>query len=230
MNNKTILITGASRGLGRTLSEHWGQNNTVINLSRTVDQDCSTWLHHVKCDLLDEQQINSTISHVHEKFGVVDLLINNAGILSSAPVAVLAPKDIHAMISLNLTAPILISRLIFRKMMTKQTGQIINILSMASKLNVIGDSVYAATKSGLEAFSKILNKEGHQFGIHVNNIGISAMSIGMLEKLSEKDKLKIIDMIPHKQYAPIMEVISAIEFLEENSTDLGGQSIYFGGV
>lgn len=230
MKNKTILITGASKGLGHSLACRWASENTIINLSRTSSGDVTEKVEHFPCDLADTTNITAAFEEVSKKYKKIDLLINNAGYLVSAPVAIMDPKDISKMIETNLTAPILLSRLVFRKMMKQRSGQIINIVSMAPKLNIIGDSVYSATKSGLETFSKILNSEGHKFGIHVNNIGVSMLENGMKENLLDIEKRKIVNLIPHQQTAEIDDVRLIIEFFVLNSRDVGGQTIYLGGI
>lgn len=230
MKNKTILITGASRGLGWALSRHWQRDNVVIGVARhrPIKDDHNGTFY--KCDLGDEQQVEAMLKKLFQEFKQIDVVINNAAVLSSVPLGIMQSKDISAMINVNMKAPILISKAVFRKMIQSRSGQIINILSMAPRLSVVGDSVYAATKSGLEAFSKVLNKEGHPFGVHVNNIGLSAFESGMLEQIVGKQPEKILGLIPHGQFAPFREIVAAIEFFVENSTDIGGQTLYFGGV
>ena len=230
MKGKTILITGASRGLGLALAKKWQGENTIITVSRTPSTELDSKVHFYSCDFGDEKELINTFQKITKDFPKIDLLINNAGVLTTAPLGIMKTENISRMIDINLKAPILISKIIFRKMMLAKSGQIINVLSMATRLCVVGDSVYSATKCGLEAFSKVLNKEGHPFGVHVNNIGITAFPSGMLDQLIGVSNDKVMDLIPHKNYAPIDEIISTIEFFEKNSTDVGGQTIYFGGV
>ncbi len=230
MKNKTIIITGASKGLGLALLKTWQDENTIIAISRTKSPEFNDNVKFYACDMLNEEELHRTLQEINKNFSRIDLLINNAGMLTTAPLGIIKTENISNMIDLNLKAPILVSKSVIRKMMQQKSGQIINILSMAHKLSIVGDSVYSATKAGLEAFSKVLNKEGHPFGVHVNNIGISAFPSGMLDKLILADDQKILNIIPHKQYAPTDEIVKAIEFFVNNPHDIGGQSLYFGGV
>jgi len=230
VKDKTLLITGVSRGLGLALANYWSQENTIIGISRTQSPEMDADIIHYNCDLANEDETLSTIRKIVKNHKNIDVLINNAAVLTSLPVGILKPQDISRMIDVNLKAPILLSKVVFRKMIASKGGQIINITSMAPKLSVVGDSVYAATKSGLEAFSKVLNKEGHQFGIHVNNLGISAYPSGMLEQVLTDNSEKILNLIPHKQFAEFDQIVSALEFLGSGHKDIGGQTIYLGGV
>lgn len=229
MKNKTIIITGASRGLGFQLAKHWQIDNTVITLSRNGSHDVDDSIHFFLCDFANQNETAATIQKITRQFTKIDLLINNAAIQVTAPLGIMKVETISQMLDVNLKAPIIISKSVFRKMIQAKSGQIINILSIAPKLSLIGDSVYSASKSGLEAFSKVLNREGHPFGVHVNNIGLSAFPTEMLNQLTNSDNSKLLDLIPHKQLASLKEITSAIEFFESNSADIGGQTLYFGG-
>lgn len=230
MQAKTILITGASRGLGLALARHWAASNTVINLSRTPPAEAAGGCIHYPCDLADEQQTVAAVQQIGRDYPSIDLLINNAAMLTTLPLGVMRVPDISRMVDVNLKAPMLVSKGVFRKMVGARSGQIVNILSMAPRLCVVGDSVYAATKAGLEAFSRVLNKEGHPFGVHVNNIGLSAYPSGMLDKVIGGDPDKVLRLIPHRNFAPLEDIVSAIEFFASNHRDIGGQTLYFGGV
>ncbi len=232
MQGKTILITGASRGLGLALARHWAAGNTVINLSRTpaADDGGGPKVEHQPCDLADMAHTDAALKDLLRRHPRIDLLVNNAAVLSTVPLGVMAAADIDRMLAINLRAPILVSKAVFRKMVGRRSGQIVNILSMAPRLSVVGDSVYAASKAGLEAFSRVLNKEGHPFGVHVNNIGLSAFPSGMLDKVIGDQPGKVLDLIPHHGFAPLQEIANAIAFFEANRLDIGGQTLYFGGV
>ena len=230
MQKQTILITGASRGLGLALARRWAADNTVLNLARSPAPADAGPMHSFACDLADADQTQAVLKQLLAAHPRIDLLVNNAAVLTSLPLGVMAPQDITRMIDVNLKAPILVSKAVFRKMLQARAGQIINILSMAPKLCVVGDSVYAATKAGLEAFSRVLNKEGHPFGVHVNNIGLSAFPSGMLDKVLGTQADKVLGLIPHRAYAPLDDVAAAIEFFAAHPRDIGGQTLYFGGI
>jgi NAD(P)-dependent dehydrogenase (short-subunit alcohol dehydrogenase family) len=219
-----------SRGLGLALARHWQVNNTVIGLSRKRPEQLDLGGLFYPCDLANPEETVRTIKKITRDFPSIDMLINNAAILKTLPLGVMKQQDITRMIDVNLKSPILISKEIFRRMIVARGGQIINISSMAPKLSIVGDSVYSATKAGLEAFSRVLNKEGHPFGVHVNNIGLSAFPSGMLDQIIGEHPERVLSVIPHNQFAPFKEIVAAIEFFESNGADIGGQTLHFGGI
>ena len=123
------------------------------------------------------------------------------------------------------------TKYVFRYMAQKKYGRIINISSMAPKISAVGDSIYAATKAGLESFSKVINKEGHGINITVNNIGITALDTGMLKQIVGENPDLVLNLIPHNNLASIDSIIKIIElFCGENSSDIGAQTVYLGGI
>lgn len=229
MNNKIILISGTSRGLGFDLAEHYGRFSTVIGLSRsgTGPKNCENWI----CDLTKPEEIQKTITEILEKHSRIDALINNAAILKSAPFLLTPTDEILGMIETNLVAPLLLTRAVLRSMIAKKSGRIVNIISMSHRLKRPGDAVYASTKSALEVFGQILNQEVHPFGITVNAIGLSARPSGMLAPLVKENPEKITKLIPHGAYATLESIVHAIDSLTApGGSDLGGQTLYLGGI
>lgn len=231
MKNKNILITGISDGLGKELSEVLSKDNKIYGISRNKYESNNINIIHFQCDLADINQIKNIVKEIFKQCGSIDVLINNAAVLKTIPLSLMSDKDILDMISINLLGSIFITKYVFRYMVRKKSGKIINIISIAPKISAPGDSVYVATKAGLESFSKIINKEGHDFNITVNNIGITAMNTGMLKQIVDDTPNIILKLIPHKELASIASIINIIEFFcGENSSDIGGQTVYLGGI
>ena len=231
IKNKNIIITGISNGLGKELCSILSENNKIYGLSRNNHKTNNANVFHFKCDLSDENQIKVAVNDIFKKCGSVDLLINNAAVLKTLPLSLMSDKDIKDMVNINLLGSIFITKYVFRKMTKNKYGRIINISSMSPKISAIGDSIYAATKAGLESFAKVINKEGHGTNITVNNIGITALDTGMLKQIVGDNPDIILDIIPHNNLASIDSIIKIIEFFcGENSSDIGAQTVYLGGI
>jgi len=211
MRDKTILITGVTRGLGKLLREHYETQNTV------------QWLGRPEFDLADFDQFANL------RLDDCDVLINNAAVLTSTPLGMMRDPDLLDMVNVNLVAPMLLTKRVIFGMMRRKWGRVINITSMATKLCVPGDSVYAATKAGLETFTSVVNKEVHRYGITVNCIAVSAMETDMLKAATRGHTESVLPLIPHGAFATVESVIGAIDYLC-GADDVGGQTIYLGGV
>ena len=217
MRDREIWITGASRGLGYALAEHYRTgNNLVVDMSRA------------SVDLSKPDEVASLTVPDPDTTGC-DILINNAAVLTSIPLGMMRDTDLLDMVNVNLVAPMLLTRRVIFGMMRRKWGRIINITSMATKLCVPGDSVYAATKAGLETFTRVVNKEVHRYGITVNCIAVSAMETDMLKAATKGHTESVLPLIPHGAFATVESVIGAIDYLCE-ADDVGGQTIYLGGV
>jgi 3-oxoacyl-[acyl-carrier protein] reductase len=232
MQNKTILITGASRGIGRQIVENYAPNNDIIGLSRSGAGVEHERVSNLICDLSETETFGTNIDNILRQSPNIDVLINNAAILKSTPLVLMKDEDVLSMIQTNLIAPILVTKRVIRKMMRKSVqGRIVNIISMSHKLCKPGDSVYAATKAALEIFAKVVNVEAHVAGITVNNLAISASTTGMLELIAENSPEKIKSLIPHNQFADIKSILSTIDyFCSSSSGDIGGQTVFLGGI
>jgi 3-oxoacyl-[acyl-carrier protein] reductase len=231
MRNRTIVITGASRGLGQMLAEHYASANTVIGVGRTVAPAGSIGGTTMTADLSDPDATQRLAEDICERWPDIDVLINNAAVLTSTPITMMKPSDLLAMVNTNLVAPMILTRRVIRSMMRRRRGWVVNILSMSHKLCKPGDSVYAATKGGLEIFAKTVNAESHRMGITVNNVAVSALDTGMLAQIAKASPDRIKALIPHGDFAPLESIIASIDFLcAEGAHDVGGQTIYLGGV
>lgn len=226
-----IIITGTSSGLGLQLAEHYcNQNNRVIGLSRRESPLQHPAYRHFTADVTDFSRLTEIAALVLKEYSKVDLLVNNASLLTSLPFALMKPEDAKAMIDVNITGTIFSCRAFLRGMIQAGGAAIVNVISMSHRVGVPGDSVYAATKSAIEVFSHILNKECSRQNVRVNCLGISAFDSGMLAKVAGSNPDKITKHIPHGRLTTLAEVVHSINFLASPlSTDVGGQSLYLGG-
>jgi len=231
MQGRTILITGGSRGLGRQIVERLATDNQVIALSRSGSGFEATNVVNIACDLANNAALAREVDALCRRWPELDVLINNAAVLQSRPIALMSDADIAAQVATNLVAPMLLTKRLLKVMMRRRRGRIVNIVSMSAKLCKPGDSVYAATKAGLEIFGKIANVEAHPYHVTVNNLAISASRSGMLEQITDKDPERIRALIPHGHLADIDGIMATLDFFcSDHSGDVGGQTVFLGGV
>ena len=235
MNNyseKIVLVTGSSRGVGRQIAQHFMNGGaTVIGFARGEGSITHERYHHVKVDLADVQAIQAAFSSVRKLVPRIDIVINNAAVLTSQYAMIMPPGAAQAMVNVNLLAPFMVSREAAKLMRKNQWGRIINIGSMAASLEPIGDSIYAACKAGLSTLANVMAKEFGPMNVTCNTLGITAIDSDMLSQLP-RDKIEaIIATLPVPRFATIDDILNVIDFFAtERSSYITAQTVFLGGV
>lgn len=189
---KTVLITGASRGLGQALMAQFVVEGyrLILNSKTNIDEMNTLGKRYdvkfVKGDLNNIKTISKLTELAKERD--LDILINNAGIYQSKPFADLIASDIWEVLDINLVAPMLLTRSIWPIFQKKKSGLVININSLAGKTGADGETVYCASKFGLAGFSKALQFDAVRYGIRVIDVFIGGMKTDMTKDRKDSDK------------------------------------------
>ena len=217
--NKTVVITGGSKGIGleitKTFLKH--QANVIIlarNKPKRKIQSKGNASYFIECDIRDVDSIDSAIKLITSKYKSIDVLINNAGGSPLAPAISASPKFHQAIIDLNLTAPLNLSQKIARIMMKqKTTSNIINISSVVASRPTPGSSAYGAAKGGLVNLTKTLAIEWAP-KIKVNSIivGYIETENSLLHYGSKKEINKVAKTIAMKKMGKPLDVANACVF------------------
>lgn len=233
MEKKVIIITGASGGMGKHLTNWFLKQNYRLALqfnSRPIENLDSEDVLTMKCDLSDEEQIKSLVKTVTDKFGRVDVLINNAGISKSSMSWKTELEAWKETMSINLDAPFLLSKAVIPGMRANNSGKIINISSVVAQSGAIGTSAYAASKAGLIGLTKTLSKELAVNNITVNALALGYYNTGMIEDVPVVLRDAIIETIPFKTLGEPETVCKTIEWLlSDESNYITGQVINLNG-
>lgn len=216
-----ILITGASRGIGRAVAIEFAKNNHNIiicaksdleglqNTKRLVENEnvsCYIGL----CDVTNKESVKEFISDSAKAIGQTDILINNAGISYIGLIQDMSLDDWNKVLNTNLTSAFLMSKYIIPEMLKKQSGHIINISSVWGNIGASMEVAYSASKGGINSFTKALAKE-----LAPSNISVNAISPGFIDtdmnKVFEKDELNaIFEEIPMGRAGKPSEVAKLI--------------------
>lgn len=229
---RNVIITGSSRGIGELLSRHFlDEGATVVGVARgapTYEHPC---YRHQVADVSNSAEVQALFTTIRTSLKSIDIVINNAAVLTSQYAMIMPPQDAQAMVNVNLLAPFLIAREAAKLMRKARFGRIINISSMAVCLEPEGDSVYAACKAGLTTLSNILAKEFAAFNVTCNTLGVTAIETGMLRQLP-RDKIDaVVGRLPIPRYATADDILNVIDFFaSERSGYVSAQTIYLGGV
>ena len=225
---KLAIITGASKGIGYFLSEQLvSKGYKVLNISRTKSN--LKEVINYEFDLSNFDKIPSLVKEIVKDHGSPYLLINNAGIASMNHTLLMKNSKVVDIINLNLVSPIILTKEI-AKFMIKGEGKILNISSVAVPLLLEGEAVYAASKSGLEIFSKIFAKELSNVSVEVTSLGLTPIATDLIKNVPQDKIKKIIEMQPiRKEYTKI-DVWKFLEkFLNDKKQLLNGTTNYLGG-
>lgn len=231
-SGKTALVTGATRGVGRTIAEHFLKEGAeVVGFARGESDLADKGYRHIQVDLADPMAIQKAFLGLHGKVTSLDIVVNNAAVLTSQYAMIMPPAAAQAMVNVNLLAPFIVSREAAKFMRKSKWGRIINIGSMAASLEPIGDSVYAATKAGLSTLANVMAKEFGPMNVTCNTLGITAIDSDMLAQLP-RDKIEaIIAGLPVPRFATADDILNVIDFFAaESSGYITAQTIFLGGV
>ena len=223
---KIAVVTGASRGIGHFLSEKLSKENyKVVNISR---KSSNAFIDY-SFDLTNTQDIGKLVKQIIKEVGIPDLLINNAGVASMNHTFLMKDSDVEKIVDVNFISPILLSKE-FGKFMIKKGGKILNISTVAVPLLLDGEAVYAATKSGIEVFTKILAKELSRSKVDVSCIGLTPIDTDLIKNVP-KDKIdKITESLPTPKKYQLEDVWElTYKFLYSEDKKMNGEVFYLGG-
>lgn len=227
-----ILITGSSRGIGRHLAEHYcAAGHTVIGCSKfssTLSNDNYT---HFTADVTDTASLGAMRSHLRKRYGLLDALINNAGVAAMNHFALTPAEtarmllDVNYMGTFNCTGT-------FLGLLKKSTApRVINFTSVAVPLALEGELAYASSKSAIETFTKIAAKELAPFNITVNAVGPGPVHTDLTKNVSQHSLEKLISLQAFKRMSTFDDVANVTDFfLKPESSFITGQVLYLGGV
>lgn len=216
MEQKVILITGASGGMGGELAKQFAKLDVKLALhfnTNPISIPENNSISHFQGNLASKKYCSQLIQDVVKQFGKIDVLINNAGISNSAMSWKTSENDWSDTMAINLNAPFYLSQSAIPIMRNSNWGRIINITSIVAQTGFIGTSAYTASKAGLIGLTKTLSKELASSGITVNSLALGYFNTGMIEDVPADIKKEIIESIPAKKLGEPETVFKAIQLL-----------------
>ncbi|MCG3688103.1 SDR family NAD(P)-dependent oxidoreductase [Aliarcobacter butzleri] len=230
--NKIILITGTSKGIGKTLANYYLEKDfIVVGCSRGKSSVNHQNYRHFSLEVGDEKAVVSMVKTIKKEFGKIDILINNAGIASMNHILTTSVETISKLFNTNFLGTFLFTREVSKVMMKEKFGRIINFTTVAKPLRLEGEAIYASSKAAIETFTQTASKELSPFNITVNAIGPTPIQTDLI-KAVPKDKIdELLNKQTIKRFGEFEDIINVIDFfINEKSSFITGQIIYLGGV
>ena len=229
MSEEVVFISGASRGIGTAIAEHFAnKGHKVIGTSRsnfTFDSDNSN-LIPLSLDITNRDSVNECMNYLKENNLTPSILINNAGITSDQLFLRMKDEDWDNVIATNLTGTFNLTKALIKGMIKNRHGRIINISSVSGLMGNPGQVNYSSAKAGLSGFTKSLAKEVGSRGITVNSIAPGFIETDMTSYLDENAKEKLTQDIPLKRLGSVNDIAELAMFLaSDESSYITGQTI-----
>ena len=196
LTGKVALVTGASYGIGFAIATALANNGATIVFNdlkqELVDKGLAAYeekgikAHGYVCDVTNEDQVNAMVAKIEEEVGIINMLVNNAGIIKRIPMCEMKASEFRQVIDVDLNAPFIVSKAVIPSMIKIGGGKIINICSMMSELGRETVSAYAAAKGGLKMLTRNIASEYGEYNIQCNGIGPGYIATPQTAPLRER--------------------------------------------
>ncbi len=237
LKGKNVIVTGATRGIGREIALTLAQNGANIAMNyRNLNSEVEDLINEIKsfgvnalaikCDVSITEEVDKFVKEVKSHYNTIDILVNNAGITKDGLILRMKEEDFNDVLDVNLKGTFNTTKSVSSIMVRQKYGKIINISSVVGIAGNAGQCNYAASKAGVIGFSKSVARELASRNINVNVIAPGYINTDMTKNLPDKVKEEIIKSIPMKKIGDPKEVANLVLFLSSNLSDyITGQVI-----
>ena len=237
LNDKNIIVTGASGGIGNSIIKKLSEAGANILASGTRIEKLEELKKNfakikiLKFDISQSDKIEEFIENATSELGgSLDGIVNNAGITKDNLAIRMSLDEWQKVININLTSTFLMSKFAIKKMLKNKSGKIVNITSVVGHTGNLGQANYTASKAGIVAMSKSLAIEYAKKNINVNCISPGFIKTAMTDKIDEKFKEAIISKIPSARLGEPDDIANAVVFLSsEQSNYINGETLHVNG-
>lgn len=221
MSRKIVLVTGASRGIGKAIALRFAKEGAFVIGTATSEKGAEAIDEYLSefggigrvLDVCDNEQVDKLFEEIDSVYGSLQILVNNAGITKDGLLMRMKDDDWASVIDTNLTSVYRMSRRAVKGMMKARFGRIINITSVVGQMGNAGQTNYASSKAGVEGFTRALAREIGSRGITVNAIAPGFIETDMTDKLDERLLNSMLDAVPVGRLGQPDDVAAATAFL-----------------
>lgn len=237
MQGQVVLITGASRGIGRAIAENFIALGATVLGTATSESGAAAISEYLGesgkgfvLNVTENESIEALFATIKKDFGSVDVLVNNAGITRDNLLMRMKDAEWDDIIGTNLTPIFKLSKAALRPMMKKRVGRIINVGSVVGTMGNAGQTNYAAAKAGVIGFTKSLAREVASRGITVNTVSPGFIETDMTKILTDEQRAGILVNVPAGRLGDPKEIAATVVFLaSEGAAYITGETIHVNG-
>lgn len=246
LKGKCALVTGSSRGIGRAVAITLAGYGADIALNDIADSEhrnseaAATVVEQIveaggnaayfEADVCDYEGVKGMVGAVRDRFGKVDILVNNAAILKDKTLKKMSVEEWNAVIQVNLSGVFNCSKAVVEQMTENQWGRIVNLASISGQIGFFGQTNYSASKAGVIGFTKALAREVAAKGVTVNGVAPGIVETEMAQLIPQQVREDFLRQIPIKRFAQPEEIAEVIAFLvSDKAAYLTGQVIHVNG-
>ncbi|OQY09832.1 MAG: 3-oxoacyl-ACP reductase [Fusobacteriia bacterium 4572_132] len=236
LKEKVAVVTGSARGLGKAIAEKLaeaGANIVITDIledgvetAKVIAEKYNVETIFIKSNVVEMDSAKELVEKAMEKFGKIDIMVNNAGITRDGLFLRMKEDDFDKVIAVNLKGVFNCTQAVFKKMIKQRSGSIINISSVIGLIGNVGQVNYAASKAGVLGITKSVAREGAKRGIRVNAVAPGFIKTDMTKMLKEEVQKQILSQIPMGEMGNPEDVANTVLFLASDlSTYVTGQTI-----
>jgi 3-oxoacyl-[acyl-carrier protein] reductase len=220
---KVVLVTGSSRGLGAEMIKAFGQRGAQCIVNYIADSDGQNKSDAdavakelkdplvVDCDVTNPEQVESMMKTIGEKFGGLDILINNSGIIRDRTIKKLTLEDFESVVRVNLTGTFNVTQK--AAAILRKDGRIVNLSSVSGQMGLFGQANYSSSKAAIIALTKVSAREFARQNITVNAIAPGFIDVGMSKGMPDEVTANFIKQIPLGRLGDAENIVDAVLFL-----------------
>jgi 3-oxoacyl-[acyl-carrier protein] reductase len=237
LEGKIALVTGASRGIGRSIAETLVARGATVIGTATSDNGAAAISEYLgengkglALNVTDPASIEQTLKSITDEFGAIDILVNNAGITRDNLLMRMKDDEWTDIMDTNLTSIFRLSKAVLRGMMKKRNGRIVNVGSVVGTMGNAGQTNYAAAKAGVIGFTKSMAREVASRGVTVNTVAPGFIETDMTKALNDEQRAATLANVPAGRLGDPKEIAAAVAFLASpDAAYITGETLHVNG-